>query len=337
MYLDHLTCTGFRCLQKIDFEPGPRINLVRGGNAQGKTSLLEAILFASTSKSHRTNVESELAAHGESGFSIKMKVCRRDREVILEANWHEGTKRFRINGVRQSRVSDILGTVSVVFFSPEDIALVKGSAAVRRKFLDMELSQLNPLYLAALQRYRQALRQRNELLRARTVDLDQLKAWDQQLAEHGEVLRSERSGFITELSERAREAYARISGGEMLALEYRSDVGSGDARGAAGGGAQHVEARRDGVGRARGGGGLIPGGGGRFRGGSGRFRGGGGRAGAGGRLSGGGGLRILCRQVVQSDGAGDDGGSDESQQKRVVHLAPHRSNLGLNAIKERRR
>ncbi|MCH7908946.1 MAG: AAA family ATPase [Candidatus Hydrogenedentes bacterium] len=62
MYLDHLTCTGFRCLQKIDFEPGPRINLVRGGNAQGKTSLLEAIFFAATSKSHRTNVEGELAA-----------------------------------------------------------------------------------------------------------------------------------------------------------------------------------------------------------------------------------------------------------------------------------
>ena len=229
MYLDRLTCTGFRCLQKIDFEPGPRINLVHGGNAQGKTSLLEAIFFAATSKSHRTNVEGELAAHGESGFSIKMNVRRRDRKVILEANWHEGTKRFRINGVRQPRVSDILGTVSVVFFSPEDIALVKGSAAVRRKFLDMELSQINPLYLAALQRYRQALRQRNELLRARKVDLDQLKAWDQQLAEHGEILRRERSGFIAELAELAREAYARISGGEILSLEYRSDVPSEEA------------------------------------------------------------------------------------------------------------
>ena len=224
MYLERLTCTKFRCLQKIDYAPGPGINLIRGGNAQGKTSLLEAILFATTSKSHRTNVESELAAHGESGFSIKMKVRRRDREVILEARWHEGRKRFRINGVRQSRVSDILGTVSVVFFSPEDIALVKGSATLRRKFLDMELSQLNPLYLAALQRYRNALRQRNELLRARTVDLDQLDAWDLQLAEHGEVIRRERSEFISELAERAQVAYARISGGETLALEYRSDV-----------------------------------------------------------------------------------------------------------------
>ncbi len=224
MYLDELTCRGFRCLAEVEFKPERGLNLIRGQNAQGKTSLLESILFAATSKSHRTSVETDLAAHGGDGFRVALHVVRSDREVSLEVNWWQGAKRVKVNGVAQSRMSDTLGKVRVVLFSPEDIALVKGSAATRRKFLDMELSQLSPAYLTGLQSYRQVLRQRNELLRAPKPDEGQLDAWDQQLIEHAKILIVERAAFIQELGDFAAQAYTAIAHNEELALRYRPDL-----------------------------------------------------------------------------------------------------------------
>jgi DNA replication and repair protein RecF len=121
-------------------------------------------------------------------------------------------------------MSDILGKLSVVLFSPEDIGLVKGAGTSRRRFLDMELSQILPEYLNALQRYRQALRQRNELLRHNNPDPQLLDVWDSQLAEHGIVLVRERTAFLRQLSGQAAGAYARIADGEMLSVDYAPDV-----------------------------------------------------------------------------------------------------------------
>ncbi len=224
MYLDKLECQGFRCLTDLRFEPCRNINIIRGKNAQGKTSLLESILFAASSKSHRTTVEADLAAHGKEGFHIALHVLRSDREVALEVNWWQGDKRVKVNGVPQSRMSDTLGKIRVVLFSPEDIALVKGSAATRRKFLDMELSQLSPAYLTALQHYRQVLRQRNELLRAQQPDAAQLDAWDEQLIRHGQVLIRERASFTEELGRLTAHAYNAIAHEEKLTLHYRPDT-----------------------------------------------------------------------------------------------------------------
>lgn len=226
MYLKRLTCTGFRCLNKIQLEPSPGINIIQGDNAQGKTSVLEALLFAATSKSHRTTTESELVAYDAEGFQIAADAARSDRSVLVEANWWKGAKRFKVNGVAQSRVSDILGKITVTFFSPEDISLVKAGASVRRKFMDMELSQLSPGYLAALQTHRQVLRQRNELLRTNNPDCDLLAAWDAQLAQHGVLLMAERNTFINELAELAQIAYAQIAKNESLKLSYKPDVGA---------------------------------------------------------------------------------------------------------------
>lgn len=224
MQLLRFECRGFRCLADQAFEPGPRVNVVRGDNAQGKTSILEGILFAVTSKSHRTSVESELARHGEDGFHLALQGRRAGREVAIHAHWYRGTKRFKVNGVYQARVSDVLGQFPVVLFSPDDIDLVKGSAVERRRFLDMELSQVAPAYLNALQQYRQALRQRNELLRAHEPDNDQLDAWDEQLVRHGAVLVRHRQEFLGALGDHTAEAYRRIASGERLELRYQPDV-----------------------------------------------------------------------------------------------------------------
>jgi DNA replication and repair protein RecF len=224
MRLIEFKCDAFRALSEVDFQPCPGINVVSGSNAQGKTTLLEAILFAATSRSHRTNTESELVRHGEDHFRLLAHVARREREVTVEAHWWQGAKRFRVNGVAVTRVSDILGKFHVVMFCPEDIGLVKGSASGRRRFLDMELSQLYPEYLHALQQYRQALRQRNELLKHDSPKPDLLDVYDEQLATHGVVLIRERSAFLSSLANLAAEAYGRIADMEKLEIVFRPDV-----------------------------------------------------------------------------------------------------------------
>lgn len=225
MQLTSLTCDGFRCIEHLEFAPAPGVNVIRGGNAQGKTTLLEALLFLVTARSHRSTMESELVRRGGDYFRIQGRFERHEHPLEMEVNWWRGAKRFKVNGVSQERVSDILGKVNVVFFSPGDVDLVRGPGSGRRRFLDMEISQLSSRYLHALQRYRDVLRQRNEILRRPEPDEAMLDVWDAQLAEHGEVIRSERNAFVDGLSGLAAEAYERVAGGERLSVRYAPDVG----------------------------------------------------------------------------------------------------------------
>jgi len=238
MHVTRFHCRSFRCLREIDLHPGPEINLIRGKNAQGKTSLLEAILFAATSKSHRTTTESDLVQAGSEEFHVRMEVQRAQREVALETHWWKGQKRVKINGAAQKKLSDLLGKVSVVLFAPEDIALIKSGSALRRRFLDMALSQLDSAYLAALQNYRQVLKQRNELLRAFKPDPGLLDVWDVQLAREGQIVVERRTEFVRDLGMLASEAYGRIAAGEALTLVYAPDC-------AAAGLADMLRAKRD--------------------------------------------------------------------------------------------
>lgn len=224
MNITRFTCDSFRCLSDIDISFSPTLNVIYGGNAQGKTSLLEAVLFATTSKSHRTSNDADLVEHDSDSFRISLDTQRMDRAIRLESNFYRGAKRYKVNGIAQTRVSEILGKVNTVFFSPEDISLVKGSASLRRKFLDMELSQLHAPYLNALQQYRQVLRQRNELLRRNTSDEALLEIWEKQLVQHGTVLIEKRTEFLEELRPLAIEAYCGIAGGEDFSLAYVADV-----------------------------------------------------------------------------------------------------------------
>lgn len=229
MHLSRVRCSHFRCLNSIDFEPAPGANVIRGLNAQGKTSVLEAILFAATSKSHRTNTEAELVQRGEEGFSVVLDGMEGNRPVRIDANWWRGAKRFKVNGVARDRLSEILGHVRLVFFSPEDLGLVKEGASARRRFLDMELSQVSPPYLAALQEYRNVLRQRNELLRQDKIEDSLLDVWDVQLVRHGEIIMRERAQFVEELSRSAETAYRGIAERERLQIRYRCDVDTPEA------------------------------------------------------------------------------------------------------------
>lgn len=225
MRLTLLECRDFRRLESVSFAPAPGWNVLRGGNAQGKTTVLEAILYAATSKSHRTTQDRDLVRHGAEGFHVRASAMRLDRETVIDAYWWKGAKRFKVNGVPQTRLSDILGRIQVVFFSPEDMDLVQGAAAGRRRLLDMALAQLDGAYLAALQSYRQVLRQRNELLRSASPDGAQLDVWDEQLARHGREVAARRAAYLGALAGHAQAAYAAIADAERFEAAYAPDIG----------------------------------------------------------------------------------------------------------------
>lgn len=228
MLLSHIVLRNFR--NYIDCEvnfPKP-VNLIIGGNAQGKTSLLEAIYFLCTAESHRATRDGELIRHNEAGFYLKGTLENSSDDVMsLEATKHaRGEFKLKKNGVLQTKRSEWIGQFNAVLFSPESLILVKGGPSERRRFLNLLISQIDNNYLKNLQQYRLVLKQRNELLKqirmtlANTVQLD---VWDKLLIAHGTTIIVKRSEIFHQLKTYATRNHQRLTGGqENLALTYRS-------------------------------------------------------------------------------------------------------------------
>ena len=228
MLLSHIVLRNFR--NYIDCEvnfPKP-VNLIIGGNAQGKTSLLEAIYFLCTAESHRATRDGELIRHNEAGFYLKGTLENSSADVMsLEATKRaRGEFKLKKNGVLQTKRSEWIGQFNAVLFSPESLILVKGGPSERRRFLDLLISQIDNNYLKNLQEYRLVLKQRNELLKqirmalANTVQLD---VWDKLLIAHGTAIIVKRSEIFHQLKTYATRNHQRLTGDqENLLLTYRS-------------------------------------------------------------------------------------------------------------------
>jgi DNA replication and repair protein RecF len=234
MFLTHLALINFRNYARLtlDLPRGPIV--VRGDNAQGKTNLLEAVFFLATTRSTFTRAERQIVnwqvleqepfpyarlearvRRGESAFQI-------DITLLCDESGHLH-KEMRLNGVKK-RALDLVGQLNAVLFLPEDIDLVTGQPALRRRYLDITLCQIDRAYCRALSQYNQALAQRNALLKQlaeRRRGEDQLVFWDEQLAEHGATLIVARRDAVGELDRLGRERYRMLSGDhETLRLYY---------------------------------------------------------------------------------------------------------------------
>jgi len=233
LLLKSLVLRNFRNYSDLELEFPGSLNLIVGDNAQGKTNLLEAIYFLSTAKSHRTRMDNELIKHGEDWFYLKgiFESQLSSTTSIGFRSWVEisntllGLKRVKINGKLQQKSSNLIGQTSVVIFSPESLALVKGGPADRRKFLDIFISHINPTYLRLLQNYQLALKQRNELLkqiREKRATGDLLVPWDRQLLEIGMKIMEMRADIITKLTCKARERHEELTeANEQLDIVYQ--------------------------------------------------------------------------------------------------------------------
>ena len=238
MYLRHLSLTNFRNYVRLELDLPSGIILVQGGNAQGKTNLLEAIYYLATARSPYAQADRELInwlAEEEpltfarlAGEMQKNDVLQRLEITLLkgrvpEADSHSLKKQIRINGVPK-RALDLMGQLNVVLFLPQDIDLVAGSPSGRRRYLDTTICQFDAAYCRILRRYNRVVTQRNHLLRLlqeRKSNLDQLRFWDEKLAEDGAHLIARRQQVIAELEELARDIHLELTGqDEHLALRY---------------------------------------------------------------------------------------------------------------------
>ena len=213
------------------------MNLVVGGNAQGKTNILEGIYFLSTAKSHRTSLDTELIQNGKSWFYLKGYVKARNSSTVVEiVNSADEKKKVKIDGKPQSKISSIIGKINTVMFSPEDLSLVKGSPSERRRFLDILISRIDPTYLHDIQDYQSALKQRNELLKKLKEQkirkianfdsfADTLDSWNFLLVKAGSEIVKKRASVIPELSELGSEKHGQLTlSKEKLSIEYQSQL-----------------------------------------------------------------------------------------------------------------
>ena len=229
MYANHLELKQFRNYQTLSLDLGPHLTIVTGDNAQGKTNLLEALYLCATGRSWRTYNEKECIARDKEEAYVGLDYMYRDKkekvEMVLRRN---ARKSAMINGYPVHRINDLFGRFHVVVFSPEDLYLVKGSPSKRRRFLDMEISQQDPIYLYNLQQYTIVLKQRNRLLKTEK-DPDRLKetlfAWDKQLAYYGIRVIQRRMDFLKELTVYTAKVHEKISGGkEEVTMKYEETV-----------------------------------------------------------------------------------------------------------------
>ena len=234
MLLNHIVLRNFRNYINCEVDFPKPVNLIVGGNAQGKTSLLEAIYFLCTAESHRATHDAELIRHHESGFYLKGILRNGSDDVTsLEAiKQARGQFRLKKNGILQTKRSEWIGQFNVVFFSPESLTLVKGGPSERRRFLDLLISQVDNAYLKNLQKYNLVLKQRNELLkqiRTMLANVAQLDAWDKLLLMHGTAITIKRLEIFHQLKAHAILNHQKLTGGlENLALTYRSASVSDD-------------------------------------------------------------------------------------------------------------
>ncbi len=237
MYIQALRLYQFRNYARADLSPARGVTVLFGANAQGKTNVIEAIHLCCLGRSHRTNRDTDLIRLGETMARAAVTVGRRDgpRDVSVEIGGEERKKVIKINGAQAARIGELMGCVNAVLFSPEDLRLVKDGPDGRRRFLDMEISQVAPQYFYALQRYARALAQRNGLLRRlsqnpKDTAAETLDDWDAQLCEAGAQIIDRRATYIRTLGDAAEAVHAAISGGrETLRLAYAGQATEGGA------------------------------------------------------------------------------------------------------------
>ncbi|MFD1431867.1 DNA replication/repair protein RecF [Lacticaseibacillus yichunensis] len=229
MRLDHLTLKQYRNYSAVDVDFSPQINVLMGANAQGKTNLLEAMYVLALARSHRTNNDRELIQFGEQFARIAGHVSRETTSNDLELIISTQGKRARIDRIEQPKLSQYLGRFNVVLFAPEDLALVKGSPATRRRFIDMEFGQMSAKYLFALSNYRTMLKQRNAYLKQlkfhQAKDQVYLEVLGDQLAGFGAEIVVARTSLLQQMATFAATIHGGITKGrEQLTFSYQSQV-----------------------------------------------------------------------------------------------------------------
>lgn len=215
MQIKSLSLRHFRNYQSLDLSFGDGLTILTGENAQGKTNLLEAIFLLSLVKSHRTNKELDFIQWDAAYASIKGIIHQNNFDIPLELKISPKGKVALVNHVEQSKLSHFIGNFNVVLFSPEDMDLIKGSPALRRRYLDIEIGQTHRIYLNDMQLYNRLLKQRNQYLKqyghSVQFDLTYFEVLTEQLIEKAVSIIQSRVKFVDQLNEMAQPIHFNLS------------------------------------------------------------------------------------------------------------------------------
>lgn len=228
MYATYLSLINFRNYKRQDVLFCPFVNIVIGQNAQGKTNLLESLYLCGVGKSPRTSKDKEMIMFGADAAQVKVTIQKKygkdEVRIILDKNTN---KKIAIRGMPITKIGELMGVVGVVFFSPDEMSIVKAAPADRRRFMDIALSQISKNYFYLLSRYNRIVAQRNKLLKSQFISEDALIPWDMQLCETAALIIKTRRGFIDQLSNFAAKEHAFLTENrEELKLNYESVPGN---------------------------------------------------------------------------------------------------------------
>lgn len=233
MYIESIQLSNFRNYESLYMEFDKGTNILYGDNAQGKTNILESVYLCGTSKSHKGSKDKEMIRFQNEEAHIRMMVKKDDLSYKIDMHLRKNkAKGVAINGIPIKKARELLGVVNLVFFSPEDLNIIKNGPGERRRFLDLELCQLDSVYITELAGYNHIVNQRNKLLK----DLfhqpklkDTLDIWDMQMVKYGCQIIRKRKNFICELNEIIRDIHRNLTGKtEEINVIYEPNVSEED-------------------------------------------------------------------------------------------------------------
>lgn len=236
MYVESLALENYRNYEHLSIQLSPGINIFYGDNAQGKTNILEALYMCSTTKSHRGSRDKEVIRFGSEDAHMRLMLSRDHVSHKIDMHLKKSkSKGIAIDGIPIRKSGELFGLIHMICFSPEDLSMIKNGPAQRRRFLDLELCQLNKVYLHDISNYNKIINQRNNLLKQIGFDFslkDTLDIWDMQMVSYGKRVIAAREAFISRLNEWLGPIHSRLTGNrEELQLVYQPGVSGDDFEG----------------------------------------------------------------------------------------------------------
>lgn len=227
MYIEKIKLENFRNYKYENIELNKLINIIFGDNAQGKTNILEAIYFTSLGKSFRTNKEKEIVKENESQAKIEINFIKNNRKEKINAEISD-KKKFYINDIPVKKLSELVGKINIVLFSPEDIEILRNEPIKRRKFLNIMISQLRPKYIFLLSEYNKVLEQRNNYLKKikyENKSQEYLTIWDEQLEKIGIKIYEYRKEFIEKINNKIKKIHLNTTENkENIEIKYKTNI-----------------------------------------------------------------------------------------------------------------
>ena len=229
MVIESIKLENFRNYETLELSLDSGTNIFHGENAQGKTNILESVYLCGTTKSHKGSKDREMIRFGQEEAHIRMHLDKNGSRYKIDMHLKKNKpKGIAINGVPIRRAGELLGIGNFVFFSPEDLNIIKSGPGERRRFMDLELCQLSKVYLHHLSNYNKILNQRNKLLKEivfRPEYLDTLDIWDAQMVTYGQKVIEEREIFVRRLNDIILGIHGKLSGErEELVIRYEKNV-----------------------------------------------------------------------------------------------------------------